>query len=352
MAHLRPGSPTDASPDDGAARGPMCASAARPKVKRVGMQRTGRATRWAMLGLVVGGAVVTQGTASVAGPTATNASAQRLHGGAFFSNCRFSHASNDDPIVLPRRPGRSHAHTFFGNVSTNASSTLASLRRAGTTCSIPADKAAYWIPTLYEGGRAVKPAKGQFYYVMRGYDEMRPFPAGLRVIAGDAGARRPQSVRTAYWACGGGGGVRSGPARSIPTCGVVTTGFTVVVKRCRSCAPERTRRKVSKQTFLELHVTFPDCWDGVHLDSRDHKSHMAYSRAYVCPASHPVKVPLIQLNVQYPTTGGDDVELASGGEFSGHADFFNAWEQRALTRLVNECFRDRCNDALTQARAR
>jgi hypothetical protein len=98
------------------------------------------------------------------------------------------------------------------------------------------------------------------------------------------------------------------------------------------------------KTYLELHVNFPDCWDGKHLDSADHHSHMAYSRAFVCPASHPVKVPLIRLMVRYPIAGGGDVYLSSGGQLTGHADFINAWDQRFLTKLVDTCFHDRpCN---------
>ena len=98
-------------------------------------------------------------------------------------------------------------------------------------------------------------------------------------------------------------------------------------------------------TSLELHVDFPDCWDGRHLDVPDHHSHMAYSRDYVCPRSHPVKVPLIRMTIRYPISAGDGVALASGGVFSGHADFLNAWDQRALERLVDACFHDRpCND--------
>ena len=88
------------------------------------------------------------------------ASTPKLHGSNFWSNCRFSHTANDDPIVVPRLPGRSHPHTFFGNASTGAYSTLASLRRASTTCKPRADKAAYWVPTLYRNGREVRPAEG------------------------------------------------------------------------------------------------------------------------------------------------------------------------------------------------
>jgi hypothetical protein len=146
-------------------------------------------------------------------------SRMRLHGGAFFSNCLFSHGSNNDPIVLPHQPGRSHAHTFFGNVSTNAHSSLASLRVAATTCGVRADRAAYWIPTLLERGREVRPVKAQFYYLMRGYAEMRPFPPGLKMIAGDARAVAAQSQRVVYWACGAGGGLRSVPQGPFPRVG-------------------------------------------------------------------------------------------------------------------------------------
>jgi hypothetical protein len=88
---------------------------------------------------------------------------------------------------------------------------------------------------------------------------------------------------------------------------------------------------------LALHVQFPDCWDGVSLDSADHQSHMAYSVRGVCPAGHAVAVPAVQVNVRYPSAGGAGLTLASGGQFSGHADFFNAWNQAALERLVTGC---------------
>ena len=67
----------------------------------------------------------------------------KLHGNNFFSNCRYSHTAADDPIVLPGLRGRSHSHTFFGNVTTDANSTLTSLRKGGTTCKPRSDHAAY-----------------------------------------------------------------------------------------------------------------------------------------------------------------------------------------------------------------
>jgi Domain of unknown function (DUF1996) len=286
--------------------------------------------RMALAG-VFGCALLAVGAASAPGSALYDGKA-KLHGGNFFSNCRFSHGSADDPIVYPRLPGRSHRHTFFGNTSTNAFSTLASLRRAGTTCKVRADRAAYWVPTLYQNGREVRPSKAQLYYIVRGYDRMRAFPAGLRVVAGNSGAAGPQRTRVTYWACGG-QAAQTAPSRTLPrVCGVIQ-GHGLGVPRGSKPRVVRWRTK----THLELHVTFPDCWDGKHLDSLDHRSHMAYSRQYRCPPSHPVKVPLIRLTIGYPIARGAGVSLASGGQYSGHADFFNAWRQGQLTRLVNTC---------------
>ena len=46
---------------------------------------------------------------------------------------------------------------------------------------------------------------------------------------------------------------------------------------------------------LRAQVVFPSCWDGVNLDSDDHKSHMSYplgtnADSGDCPDTHPIKV--------------------------------------------------------------
>ena len=277
-------------------------------------------------------AVVAVSTSPAGSPLAATA---KLHGNNFWSNCRFSHSAGDDPIVLPGHPGLSHRHTFFGNVSTNAYSTLARLRRAATTCKPAADRAAYWVPSLMRNGREIRPAKAQLYYVVLGYRQMRAFPAGLRMVAGDAHALRPQSTVVTYWDCVGGPGIRTRPSPTPPArCG--TASGTVLMGRPGSTKP--VRRTVRANTQLELHVYFPDCWDGTHLDSLDHKSHMAYSRDFVCPRTHPVKVPQIRLMIRYPITSGRGATLSSGGQLSAHADFFNAWNERVLAKLVADCF--------------
>ncbi|MFD0591915.1 DUF1996 domain-containing protein [Catellatospora coxensis] len=82
----------------------------------------------------------------------------------FNATCTYSHSVKDDPIVFPGLPGASHMHSFFGNRSTNAGSTLDSLRaNTTTTCTpAPADLSAYWVPTLYDRGTAVEPKESWF----------------------------------------------------------------------------------------------------------------------------------------------------------------------------------------------
>ena len=71
-------------------------------------------------------------------------------GGSYFAVvCSFSHRNNDDPIVYPGQPGRSHNHTYIGNRDVHAFTTAGSLRGGETTCETPGDASAYWVPTLF-----------------------------------------------------------------------------------------------------------------------------------------------------------------------------------------------------------
>jgi Domain of unknown function (DUF1996) len=234
-----------------------------------------------------------------------------LRGVNFVENCRFSHRAPDDPIVFPGIPGASHDHTFVGSSTTNAFSTFGSLRAGETSCRRRADTAGYWVPTLYHAGQAVLPRGATIYYRRGTLAEVQAFPNGFRMIAGDATATLPQGTRVTFWSCGALSGVA--PSAEVPTC------------------PDMPG------SSLRLHVRFPSCWDGRQLDSPDHKSHMAYAVGRRCPSSYPVAVPAIAQIYRYPTRGGEGFSLASGTEFSAHADFFNAWRPGALKRLVEGC---------------
>src|SRR5438093_12986357 len=81
----------------------------------------------------------------VRGPTAL-ADLPQFDNVEFITVCKFSHFGPNDPIVFPRRPNLSHDHSFFGNVTTNAYTTLSTLRGGATTCQRPDDTASYWAP--------------------------------------------------------------------------------------------------------------------------------------------------------------------------------------------------------------
>lgn len=241
----------------------------------------------------------------------TSTDLRRLEPVNFLTVCKFSHRKADDPIVFPGRPGLSHGHTFVGNESTDAFSTPKSLRAASTTCDRAEDTAAYWAPTLLVDNQPVTPVEATVYYRRRTIQRVRAFPQGLEMVAGDSHSMAPQSLRVTWWDCGDRAGVA--PSSTVPTC------------------PD------ARGSSLRLHVRFPDCWNGRQLDSPDHKSHMAYSSRGRCDALHAVAVPSLSITMQYPVAGGVGVELSSMGQFSGHADFVNAWQQGELERLVDYC---------------
>jgi hypothetical protein len=231
---------------------------------------------------------------------------ERFPGGRYYVvGCGFSHINNDDPIGLPGKPGASHSHTYVGNRAVDAATTAESLLGGESSCGDVGDGSAYWVPTLFADKRAVRPLFAVGYYVRRTSGPIRAFPPGLKMIAGNQRARRPQPLSVVGWACGGVGA----PPRS------------AVVP---SCPPDRA---------LHLRATFPNCWNGRDVDSADHQRHMAYSSDGRCPRSHPVAVPTLVLIFLYPETERGRPMQASG-RFGAHADFVNGWDQARLEGLI------------------
>jgi Domain of unknown function (DUF1996) len=250
------------------------------------------------LALVVG----LVGTSTAAGSSTAHAI---FPGGAYFNlACGFSHRNNDDPILFPGQPGKSHNHTYIGNTSVDAASTPASLRRGETTCEIADDSSTYWVPTLYLGREPVVPYAGLVYYVRLTSESVSAFPPDLKIVAGNPTARKAQRRDVASWSCGGVGSSRR---------------FALV----QACAEDE---------MLELRVQFPSCWNGKNADSPNHRRHMAYAKAGRCPSTHPVAVPTLIIVLLYPPLPRG--AAPSSGRFAAHADFMNGWDQKALERLV------------------
>ncbi|MFJ3497013.1 DUF1996 domain-containing protein [Streptomyces sp. NPDC086091] len=259
----------------------------------------------------------------VTGVTPSTAEPPHRYFHEFQANCYVSHTKPDDPIVYPQQPGKSHDHTFMGNTTTDAGSTTASLDAGSTRCLAPGDRSAYWMPTLYKGNTSVLPVGPQVIYYKAGvtdYTSVRPFPKGLRFVVGSptqsVSEFRNHKGFVEGWECGD-----SFFNSDFPT----------------NC-PSRP------DVQLNLRFQAPSCWDGRYLDTPDHKSHMAYpvvnpgTNNNICPASHPVALPMIEFKMAWPVNGDlSQVRLASGPAWSFHYDFFNAWDDRTLRTMVEHC---------------
>jgi hypothetical protein len=265
--------------------------------------------------------------------------------GAFGVQCGFTHKSMDDPIVYPDQPGMAHMHAFYGNKSTDAYSTRASLMRAGTTCTDQKDKAAMWAPTAFikkDGSwRALKPYRERTYYFRAIRKDIAPvtsLPKNIKIIGGNQHATSRKDNPALRWYCGEGS-----PERPFPY----------------DCRPYTHEGEDGIRAIVDL----PFCWDGTHLDSADHMSHVIYSdptdttphvEPKQCPASHPKYLPAVSIRIHFrimdpcagkrpcgPNDGGENVriKLSSGPYWTMHADFWNTWVQSRLERLTDTCIR-------------
>lgn len=266
--------------------------------------------------------------------------------GGFRTVCYYSHASNDDPIVYPGQKGASHHHTFYGNDATDFLSTPNSIANSGgSTCrGGTANRTSYWHPSMLEGDKFIAPLSMIIYYKNNPRLEQTfhptyaAFPPGLRMIAGNSKAMSITDVSSAFFTCID-SATQTGPhSANIP-----------------ACAPGNT---------IWMSVEFPSCWDGVNLDSPDHKSHVRYVQqlqqppfTWSCPSTHPVLLPTITTNAQFAIPPGTDTtkwKLSSDmysptpgfGGYSNHSDWFNGWKPS-----INAAWIAGCNNAQKDCQA-
>jgi hypothetical protein len=276
--------------------------------------------------------------------------------GAFRMFCTPGQLLKDDPIVYPGQPGASHLHQFFGNTGTNASSNYQSLRTSGgTTCgnsATPLNRSAYWFPAMLDGaGHVVKPDFLNVYY--KRYPASDPacslsspahlgqcidLPNGLRYITGynmKTMSGGPADINSwdyfaIYFQCWSAGTIGEDGTPLFDNKKFQTIA-AVVAAGC----------PVGAQ--LVIIGINPNCWDGVNLDSADHRSHMSYQTGEVvaslgqraCPADHPYLIPGLQVHYHFTVDenfvagkwhlASDEMMpgVAAGTTF--HMDYWEAW---------------------------
>jgi hypothetical protein len=248
--------------------------------------------------------------------------------------CNVARFAFDDPIVYQNQPGVSHLHQFFGNTAVNAFTTADSIANVGNgTCSGGiANRTGYWTPAMVDAsGQIVPPTDwstgaGTTIYYKVGYEMpasvITPAPTGLRMIAGDkTWSNATQNQERVWWTCAGPG---PGFSATIPDCG----------------------------DRVELVVIFPQCWDGVHLDSPDHKAHMSYpiysnnANGSRCPDKYPTAIPEITELFYWTVPKGvksstwhisSDMDVSRPGGLSAHADWMMGWVPDVMKKLVTQC---------------
>jgi hypothetical protein len=268
--------------------------------------------------------------------------------GAFRFVCSAGQVLNDDPIVYPGQPGKSHAHQFYGNTSANANSTYSSLRSNGqSTCMSPLNRSAYWMPAMLDGkGNVVRPDHVTIYYKRRPASDPKcsltsgdtkaegncvPLPNGLRFVFGyDMVTGSPPTGQT-YFNCAGPTAV-AGHYPDLPT----------ALANCPAGQGNRVGAVIKA----------PDCWDGKNLDSPNHRSHVAYSDYGTwgyrkCPSTHTYVIPGFTLQAWWGVGAEDDTKLWSlssdsmrpdlpkGSTF--HADWFGAWDNVIMGMWMDNC---------------
>lgn len=234
----------------------------------------------------------------------------------FKVTCQYSHSAADDPIVFPDQPGASHLHDFTGNVGTDAFTTSwTDLQAFGTTCNDPGDLAGYWTPALLVNNVKRDPVRATIYY-RRGFKTatIQPWGAGLKMVAGFSMSDPSAPIGRSGWQCD-----VLHPNDPAPTPDGCETNITLVVE-------------------------FPDCWDGVNLDSDNHRSHMAYANlidngSRICPNTHLVPVPQATMYVHFGDLAPGEVitGLSSGGVTTVHGDLLDGWSPTRLESLIDDC---------------
>jgi hypothetical protein len=263
-----------------------------------------------------------------------------LDGDTFTVNCAPLTIQRSDPIIFPGKPG-GHVHNIIGGNAFERAMPNVGNSANSTTCDKAIDHSNYWVPALYHQRadnkmfEMVKWNGAAVYYQKRACNYSADaktcdkskvplaFPYGFRMIAGDS-TRRTQdnndfAQKAVSMMCLFDGGSKE------------YNGFPP-----RHC------------NLLRAQVYFPSCWDGINLDSPDHRSHVAYPaigdyNGGVCPKSHPVATFSVFFEFFFDTSSYTDFNrfAFANGDPTGygyHGDFLMGWTDRnALQNAHANC---------------
>ncbi|KAH8882964.1 hypothetical protein GQ53DRAFT_798556 [Thozetella sp. PMI_491] len=296
-----------------------------------------------------------------------------LQGGVLRFGCSQIVIERLDPLVTPGDNPSPHVHQIVGGnafAATIPQSDVAQLANC-TTCSYAEDFSNYWTANMYfraqNGSYKRVPQKPNRYlqgasggitvYYVAPYDNSKvtAFKPGFRMLVGDVSLREAKGIGRAI-------------------CFRCFTGPNWEGDNAAPCAdPKLDTTHLPTQACpggIRSNVQFPTCWDGRNLDSPNHKDHVAYplngtfASGGPCPATHPVKIPQIFLEVVWDTAQFNDAGLwpADGSQpfflsmgdktgYGQHADYVFGWKGDSLQRAMEnpKCVAANCPELTTQS---
>ncbi|KAH8892763.1 hypothetical protein GQ53DRAFT_646079 [Thozetella sp. PMI_491] len=280
-----------------------------------------------------------------------------------------------DPLVNPSMNPSTHMHQVVGGnafAATMPSADIAKLATC-TTCHFDQDFSNYWTANLYFRARngtykRVPQMANQFnagdnagitiYYTAPAANATTAFKPGFRMLTGDSMRRTSENL-----------------GKNMQQCYRCFTKPDFGGSMYPPCFdPQWDTDHLPKQACaggIRSNIIFPLCWDGKSLDSPNHRDHVAHpiggapSFAVVngtCPASHPVKIPQVMLEVMWDTTGFNNPEdwpedgsqpfVLSTGDKTGygqHGDYVFGWKDNTLqTAMDSQCYLRNCTQLTAQ----
>ena len=224
---------------------------------------------------------------------------------------------NDDPLLYPNQPGKSHLHKFWGAVAIDASSTPESLAtQTNSNCNTTPNtlnRSGYWMPALIDDQNMVRNPDLVSVYYKRPRSVSKFCAEGSTVrMAAKGCAGLPNSIRFIF------GWDPTQP--SLPAQGMswyCTAGTGAHVKDLDALF--NTGCTVGATMVADL--TAGNCWDGKNLDTPDHRAHIAFGSYgswgyYKCPATHPYLIPQTENKVMWTVTADMVGTRSDGSKYS------------------------------------